>query len=205
LPKILLIAATHFEIEPLISLCKNCEVLITGIGIAASMYSIQKKLMQASYTMAIQAGIAGEYRTTVPLSQTYFVQKDCFADSGIYYHEKFTSLADAGLQNPNEIPYTNQWLLNPHTYTNLQKVNAATVQAINTNPQYIQALQQKWNAQIETLEGAAMHYVCLQNNTPFIQIRSTSNYVGERNKANWKIKEALENLHIHVAEIINNL
>ncbi len=45
------------------------------------------------------------------------------------------------------------------------------------------------------MEGAALHYVCLQEQIPFVQIRSVSNYVGERDKTKWKMKEAIENLN----------
>ncbi|MFZ1371603.1 MAG: futalosine hydrolase, partial [Ferruginibacter sp.] len=58
---------------------------------------------------------------------------------------------------------------------------------------------------IETMEGAALHYVCLQENIPFLQIRSISNYVGERDKIKWKLKEAIENLNTDLIKLINGL
>jgi futalosine hydrolase len=44
------------------------------------------------------------------------------------------------------------------------------------------------------MEGAAFHYVCLMKQIPFIQIRSISNKVGERDKRKWKMKHAIERL-----------
>jgi futalosine hydrolase len=44
------------------------------------------------------------------------------------------------------------------------------------------------------MEGAALHYVCLQTGVPFIQIRCISNYVGERDKSKWKFNEAFDSL-----------
>ena len=58
---------------------------------------------------------------------------------------------------------------------------------------------------IETMEGAALHYVCLQENIPFIQIRSVSNHVGERDKTKWKMKEAINNLNTELSKLINRL
>jgi futalosine hydrolase len=55
------------------------------------------------------------------------------------------------------------------------------------------------------MEGAALHYVCLQENIPFVQIRSVSNYVGERDKTKWKIQEAIENLNRELLLMINRI
>jgi futalosine hydrolase len=41
------------------------------------------------------------------------------------------------------------------------------------------------------MEGAAFHYIGIMKSIPFIQIRGISNFVGERNKKNWKIDEAI--------------
>ena len=55
------------------------------------------------------------------------------------------------------------------------------------------------------MEGAAFHYLCLQEQVPFLQLRAISNHVGERNKANWKLKEAIHNLNEKLIGIIKEL
>jgi len=55
------------------------------------------------------------------------------------------------------------------------------------------------------MEGAAFHYVCLQQHIPFIQIRSISNIVGVRDKNKWKMKEAIESLNKKLIETIELL
>jgi futalosine hydrolase len=55
------------------------------------------------------------------------------------------------------------------------------------------------------MEGAALHYVCRQTHTPFIQIRSTSNYIGIRDKTQWKIKEAIGNLNQTLLQYVEQL
>ena len=55
------------------------------------------------------------------------------------------------------------------------------------------------------MEGAALHYICLQEEIPFVQIRTVSNYVGERDKTKWKIKEAFENLNDELLKLIDQL
>ena len=87
----------------------------------------------------------------------------------------------------------------------LPSVKAITVNTVTDDRSKIKQLQSKFSADIETMEGAALHYICLQKKIPFLQIRSISNEVGERNKENWKIKEALENLNISLNKIIKEL
>ena len=55
------------------------------------------------------------------------------------------------------------------------------------------------------MEGAALHYVSLMEKIPFIQIRSISNYIAERNKRNWNMKEAVENLNKELISILLQL
>ena len=45
-----------------------------------------------------------------------------------------------------------------------------------------------------------LNYVCLMEKIPFLQIRSVSNELGERDKTRWKLSEAL--LHLNEALIV---
>ena len=69
----------------------------------------------------------------------------------------------------------------------------------------IDLYQDRYKAALESMEGAALHYICRDVNIPFIQIRSVSNYVGERNKAHWKMKEAIYQLNETLLQYIEAL
>jgi futalosine hydrolase len=58
---------------------------------------------------------------------------------------------------------------------------------------------------IESMEGAALHYVCLQEAIPFIQLRSVSNFVGERDKTKWRMEEAVDHLNRELILLIHQL
>jgi futalosine hydrolase len=62
---------------------------------------------------------------------------------------------------------------------------------ISTSAEKINVFAEKYNADIESMEGAALHYVCAMQQIPFIQIRGISNMVGERDKTKWKIPESM--------------
>jgi futalosine hydrolase len=55
------------------------------------------------------------------------------------------------------------------------------------------------------MEGAALHYVCLQQQQSFLQLRGISNAVGERNKEKWATGEAVTNLNKELKILIQNL
>ena len=88
--------------------------------------------------------------------------------------------------------------------TGLSIVKAITVNKVSDSELQKQQFIKVFNADIETMEGAALHYVCLQENIPFLQIRSVSNYVGERDKTKWKMKEAVENLNTELTKLITS-
>jgi len=65
--------------------------------------------------------------------------------------------------------------------------------------------REKYHSDIESMEGTAFHYVCLQQKIDFLQIRSISNVVGERDKSRWAIDSAIRNLNSELIKIIDNL
>ncbi len=80
-----------------------------------------------------------------------------------------------------------------------------TVNCISSPLQHLQIIKHKYNPVIESMEGAALHYVCLMENIPFIQLRAVSNFVGERNKEKWKMKEAIKMLNLKLKDILIDL
>jgi len=87
----------------------------------------------------------------------------------------------------------------------LKKVAAISVNQITSSPQTIRLYEAKYKPVVESMEGAALHYVCLMEKTPFLQLRGISNYIGERNKKNWKIKESVANLNNELIRLLNSL
>lgn len=209
--QILLVSATEMEIKPfLLSELKKTDtidVLITGIGIPAAMFHITKSLADKKYDLVIQAGIAGSFSKKIKPAEVVVVKQDTFADIGAKEKGKFIPLSIMGLQDPNEYPYENGWLINRTESSNakgLAAVNAITISTITDDKKHIRQLVKHFDADIESMEGAALHYVCLQKNIPFIQLRAVSNKVGERDKRKWKMKKAIENLNLELKSLIDS-
>ncbi len=206
--QILLIAATAHEIEPFTAANSRVDTLITGVGVPATIYHLQKRIHQMDYDFIIQAGIAGCFSNEMTLGQVVIVKQDCFADLGIEEKGNFTPIINTAFANKDEFPFVDGWLVNSNealSKNRLPKVKALTINKVSDSELQKQQFIQTFNADIETMEGAALHYVCLQEQIPFLQIRSISNHVGERDKTKWKMKEAIENLNKEIQILINDL
>ncbi len=203
--KILLVSSTQQEIEPFLKEKRHMDVLISGVGIAASTYSLTKQLLHHHYDLVIQAGVAGSFKHNgngngqPAMGEVVTVSKDVFGDLGAYEQQSFKSVNDLQLSNELEWLHNKQPLLDKLPY---KKVTALTVNTVTDDKGIIGALQQKWDAAIESMEGAVLHYVCSEKEIPFIQLRAVCNEVGERDKSKWQLEEAIANLNIAISKTI---
>jgi futalosine hydrolase len=206
--QILLTAATKAEIALLDTLPAPVDIEITGVGCPATLYHLQKKLHQKKYDLVLQVGIAGSFTNSFQLGEVVIVRKDCFADIGMEERGDFVSIYQTPFADKNKFPFTDGWLVNEYAYVknqNLPLANAVTINKISDSELQKTQLIKSFSPQIESMEGAALHYVCLLENIPFLQIRSISNEVGIRDKTTWKMKEAIINLNKETEKLITAL
>jgi futalosine hydrolase len=204
---VLIVAATEMEIAPFLKENNKTDFLITGVGIPATVFHLTKKIIEKKYDFVIQAGIGGTFTDSLNQGEAVLIKKDTFADLGINEKGNFKTLFETRFLGDNDFPYTDGWLVNNSLLkkNNLTIVNAITINKITDDHLQIKNIQQKFSAQIESMEGAAFHYVCLQQKINFLQIRGISNVVGERDKTKWQMKTAVENLNKELLTIIQNL
>lgn len=202
---LLIVAATELEIAPFLTANHKADVLITGVGIPATIFNLNQKLSQAKYDLVIQAGIAGTFKEPFEKTTVFAIESDIFADIGVDEKGNFKTLFELGFMDENEFPYKSGWLKNEQELIkklNLPLVKAITVHRITDDKSYLKKLFEKFSADIESMEGAAFHYVCLLRKVNFVQIRSISNIVGERDKTKWKMKEAIASLNNELEKLI---
>jgi len=205
--KILVVSATELEIAPFRVSHPDAEILITGVGIPSTVFHLTKKLMGDKYDMVIQCGIGGTFSNLHKLGSVVLVQHDTFGDIGIEEKGVFTDLFGYGLADPNKFPFENHWLVNHHPIFNsnvLPTVMAVTVNTISDDQRWIEMIRLNTPALTQSMEGAAFHYVCLQLNIPFLQLRGLSNKVGERDKKNWSMHEAIKNSNLELEKLIEH-
>ncbi len=205
--QILLVAATELEIAPFLKERPAADFLIAGVGCPATVYHLTKRLQQIDYDLVIQAGIAGSFDNDLNLGDVVLASEDNFCDIGISEKATFHTIFERGLADEHSFPFVHGKLMADEIINRIgiKKVKAVTVNTITDNESLIRLLVSKFNPQIETMEGAAVHYVCLNEHVPFIQLRSISNYVGERNKEKWKMNEAINNLNEALLKLTDEL
>ena len=210
---ILVVAATAKEINPFIELTRtgdinNADILISGIGLAASTYHLAKQFSLKKYDLVIQAGVAGCFDLRIPLGAVLAVKQDAIADQSVVELERLKTLFDLNLVPQDQYPYKKGWLINTNKgvlkKTKLKTIKGISVNQISTSKQMIKFYRDVFDPVTESMEGAALHYVCLMENVPFVQIRSISNYIGERNKKKWDMMDSIMNLNDSLMRIINN-
>jgi futalosine hydrolase len=210
---IIIIAATPFEIETTVSALSstpngNIQCITTGVGILATAVNLCKIIHTHTPNLIIQAGIAGAYNTSLKLGETVAVKKEYITDLGVQEPLGWKDVFDLGFENKNTKPFKNKALINTHLKKlplHLPLAIGATVNQVSTQKQQILTIYQKYSPDIETMEGAALHYVCNTFNVPYLQIRSISNYIGERDKNKWKIKLAIKNLNKELGILLKTI
>jgi futalosine hydrolase len=218
--KIALVAATWQEIAPIQDYLSERLYLknhhqfslwVTGVGLVNTTYNLTKKIMLEKPDMAIQAGIAGSFQPLVySPGDVVAVKEEVMGDLGVQEgNDIWNDIFDLKLADPNIFPFKSRKLSNPHIQLfhkiNLPMVSAVSVNEITTSSKRIHQLIEQYAPAIESMEGAGFHYVCLNEGIPFIQIRSISNRIGERDKSLWQMNKAIENLQNTLIALINKL
>ena len=219
--KILIVSATEKEILSLKNKLKikkstvctmkytvvkdlSVDFMVTGIGSVFTTYLLTRKLAEKEYDLVINAGIAGSFNSDLNIGDVVCVKSDQFADLGIEDKNEYHTIFEKGFMSKDQFPFKDAKLENPYEFNlNLNEVSAITVNTTHGSNKTVDLFKNKFNADIETMEGAAFFYVCLQEGIKFMQIRSISNYVEERNVAKWNIPLAIKNLNQQLLEIID--
>lgn len=168
---------------------------VTGVGLLPSSYAIMQLIARLEPKIVIQVGIAGCFDPTLVLGTAVTVRREIVADMGVYETNGYHDIFELGLAEKNIPPFEQGAIVNHHDnlieIASLPEVSAVTVNEISSSPQKIALFTEKYKADIESMEGAALHYVCAMQEIPFIQIRGISNLVGERDKTKWKIPASM--------------
>jgi futalosine hydrolase len=222
--KILIVSATTFEIAPLLQFLESkaeklsffeykyngivIYPLVTGIGALNTSFGMSRYTDIQNTDVVINVGLAGSYHQSLELGTVVEVIEDRFADLGVEEKDgSFTDVFDLGLTDENQFPYEKGWIKNtkPKFETNTLKVKSLTVNKVHGSQESIAKIKSKYMADIESMEGAGFLFACRMMDVHAHQYRAISNYVEPRNKNNWQIEKAIDNLNAHLIQVLNNI
>jgi futalosine hydrolase len=214
---ILLLSATPREIEPAreylaerlyLKQKHHFKILYGGVGLTRTTYALARSLAEERPELVIQAGIAGSFHPLYPPGSVVTIREEILADEGVS-EDSWKSVFDLQLTDANEFPFMAGRLTNPSqkllNACSCPSVTGISVNEITTSRERINEIMERYSPVTESMEGAALHYVCLQENIRFIQLRSISNMIGERDKSKWRMQEAIRNLNQHLIQLIHHL
>lgn len=178
--------------------------MLTGIGTTSTSYRLTKMLnsVEKPFDLAINIGIAGSFTKDFPIGSVARIEKEFFGDLGFETFSGFQTLFDYKILDADTHPFRSGALNAPKLSHNIeqalqvyQPACAVTVQTVSGLPEKTKQLIKGFMPQIESMEGAAFFYVCILEDLPFIELRSVSNEVGERDRSKWNIPLALDSLN----------
>lgn len=214
---IIIIAATPFEIAPLCAWLTahfqqktdavfskgglTIKTLVTGVGAPATAFQLGWTLAKEKPDWIINAGIAGAFSINLPIGTVVQVGQERFADLGVEEADgQFTDLAEMGL-------WQHSVLTNPNPpIPGLQVCKGLTVNKVHGKTESISSICAKYpEAELESMEGAAVFYACLAASVPFVEIRSISNKVESRNRDAWNLPLAIQNLNQVLIDMLETI
>jgi futalosine hydrolase len=216
--RILIVAATAPEAAPILERIQPVQtadarvktyaygqheirVLITGVGMVSTGVWCSHVLARSAYDMALNVGVCGSFDPALPPGAVVHVVSDRLAELGAEDGERWLTVEE--LQLPGEFAFINLTPPANPVLTRLPAVRGITVNTVHGNERTIASVIDRFEPQVESMEGAAFMSACLINKVPFAQVRAVSNLVERRNRASWRMGEAIQNLGAAALRIID--
>jgi futalosine hydrolase len=167
-----------------------------------------RALTMNGYDLALNLGVCGSFDPEIPAAVVVHVVSEELPEMGAEADDGFLTLLDLKLLARDDFPFRDGRLTNaePPTVAALQqlpRVHGITVNTVHGRESSIAEVRRRYDPQVETMEGAAFMYACLIRGTPFAEVRAVSNVVEKRNRAAWKLDEAIGNLNAAALRIID--
>ncbi len=181
-------------------------VCAAGVGkinaAAATAVMIERHQPQ----LVINTGCAGAYfGSGLVIGNLVVASEEVLADDGVIVSDgwkdlrymNIPSLEQGGLICYNMLPVSRHpsekaMQLADYYGVPLLRGRFATVSTCSGTSRYGAELSHRWNALVESMEGAAVVQVCLRCGVDCLEIRGISNQVEERDLKKWDIPRAVE-------------
>ena len=177
----------------------DVDVLTTGVGMIATAAWCSRTFAAEHYDLALNVGLCGSFDASLAAPDVVHVTADRIAELGAEDGDDFLTIHQLQLLGENEFPFDGGLLVNTTPpplppLTTLRSVTGITVNTVHGSERTIAAVRDRYDPDVESMEGAAFMYASLIAGVPFAQVRAVSNAVVRRNRAAWQIDEAIRAL-----------
>ncbi|MFF2618125.1 futalosine hydrolase [Kitasatospora sp. NPDC058046] len=167
------------------------DVLAAGVGPAAAAAAAATALAAHPYALAVSAGIAGGFAPLAPVGATVLADAIVAADLGAETPEGFADVTELGFGTVQHTPPPAAVALAARA---LDAVTGPvlTVSTVTGSAERAAALAARHpGAVAEAMEGFGVAEAAARYGVPALELRTVSNPVGPRDRAAWRIGEAL--------------
>ncbi|MGW3043467.1 futalosine hydrolase [Kitasatospora sp. NPDC001159] len=183
------------------------DVLAAGVGPAAAAAATSAALAARPYGLVTSAGIAGGFAPHAPVGATVVADAIVAADLGAETPEGFADVTELGFGTARHTPPPAAVALAARALDALTGP-VLTVSTVTGSTERAAALAARHpGAAAEAMEGFGVAEAAARYGVPAFELRTVSNPVGPRDRAAWRIGEALAALErafaaLPVAELI---
>jgi futalosine hydrolase len=223
--RVLVVAATPAEVDPFVAGLRRVadtgprsaryigagheiDVLITGVGMVAASTWCSRSLCAEQFDAALNLGVCGSFKRAFTPGSVVNVVADRLVELGAEDGDTFLTIQEMNLLGDDEFPFMGGRLVSASTpfaaMNGLPKVEGITVSTVHGNDTSIAHVLERFNPDVESMEGAAFMYACLVHGVPFAQVRAISNVVERRNRSAWKLNEAIAALTLEARRILQS-
>lgn len=198
--RLLVVTAVDAERDAILAATPGLWVVSGGVGPVAAAAATSALLAAERPDLVLSAGIGGGFAPVV-VGEVAVASSIVFADLGAETGDGFAPLSQLGF-GAETYPVAPQLAVELTDRTGGHLGAVLTVATVTGTADTADALRGRYpDAVAEAMEGAGVAAAALLHGVPFAEVRAVSNLVGPRDRAAWRIPEALAALGRAVAAV----
>lgn len=158
------------------------ELLESGVGPVEAAASTALALGRATYSAVVNAGLAGAFSGRAQIGEAVLVAEEYLADIGLEDGSRLTLPDGASLIDR---AFSSDELLARVERLPYRVASGLTVHRVTGTDATRDRLEQRYAADVESMEGFAVLRASQRAGVPALEIRGISNYVGPRQSSRW--------------------
>lgn len=193
---------------------ERAEVHVLGVGKVAAAATLTRVLAGAVAQgrlpdAVLLFGVCGAYPArhrrggpVLRVGEACVVGDDVLADEGAATEEGFLDLEDLELGRVGPFTTDPSLVARAAERLGVPVVRGATVSTCSGTEALSGERARRTGAAVETMEGAAVAAVCRRFAVPWLQVRAVSNETGDRQRAGWRLAEAVTAVQDAVRRVV---
>lgn len=176
------------------------RIVTLGVGKTAAAMHLTALLRSAPEARAVLLyGVAGAFPdrhrsgpAPVRRGGLCIVGSERFGDEGVETPAGFQDLQALKLGDCGPFPASPRLAQQASALLGVPVVRGVTVSTCSGTENASARMHKRSSADVETMEGAAVAYVCRQFELPLLQVRAISNWTGDRERGDWNLGAAVD-------------